>query len=232
MMRATCILLLGAVPAPPKAEPPAEVPPLEGVRVEAIRLTVHSSAVEVLEELSLPASALDREVFVSLPLVELPAAVDVSLLDAEGREACSLLPWRRLPQQVRTTALLHGSPRESGIAFAVRGCPALEAAARVVVRVREAYVRPRGAPAFEWRRALGRAGIEPSPLRHVVARSAAGAPAIRLAEARYYVKDARDGRPSLAVEGDAERPDPAGADPSLVARTPSDRLVVRLTFVP
>ena len=234
-MRAGCILALVALGAPrgvAKPEPPPEAPPLEGVRVEAVKLAVHARALEIVEEISVPAAALEREVFVSLPTVELPSAVDVSLLDAGGAEACTFLPWRRLPQKVRTTALLHGAAHEAGIAFALRGCPALAPSGRVTVRLREAYTRPTG-DVIEWRRALGLASVEPSPLRHIVVAAGPSVKGIARAEARYYrAPQEPDPRPPLFVEGEMTNAEPAAADPALVRRTGADRLLVRVWLTP
>jgi hypothetical protein len=222
-----------ALTAAKKPEPLPEAAPIDGLRVEAIRLVVHARAVEVLEEISFPATALERDVFVSLPIVELPSAVEVSLLDGAGNEVCSDLPWRRLPQKVRTTALLHGAAHESGIAFPLRACAALEPAPRVTVRVREALAKRADARTFEWRRSLGVASVEPSPLRRIVAVRTGEAPEIASVEARYYrAANQADGRPKLFVDGDMQNAEPTAADPALVHRTGADRLLVRLVFMP
>jgi hypothetical protein len=222
-----------ALTAAKKPEPPPEVPPIEGIRVEAIRFVVHARAVEVIEEISVPAASLEREVFVSFPLVELPSAVEVSLLDTAGNEACTDLPWRRLPQKVRTTALLHGAAHETGMAFALRACAALEPGARVTVRMREAFVRSVDTNTFEWRRSLGQASIEPSPLRHLVAVRGGGGPELSAAEARFCRSAQQvDARPPLFVEGEMQNAEPTAADPALVHRTGADRLLVRLRFTP
>jgi hypothetical protein len=235
MMRAVCMLVLGALAVPRanvKPEPPPEAAPLEGVRVEAVRLVVHARAIEVVEEISVPSSALERDVFVSLPSVELPSAFEASLVDAGGAEACAGLPWRRLPQKVRTTALLHGSAHEAGVGFPLRACPALAPSARVVVRVRGAYARPEGS-LVEWRRALGLASVEPSPLRRIVVARGPGVHGVARAEARLYRAGVEgDGRPTLFVEGEMESADPAAADPALVRRTGADRLLVRVWLKP
>lgn len=232
-MRAFVPCLAFVLAAAKKPEPPPEVPPIDAVRVEALRIVVHARAVEVLEEVSVPSAAIDRDVFVSFPLVELPNAVEVSLLDAAGNEACTDLPWRRLPQKVRTTALLHGAPHEAGFAFALRACAALELGARVTVRVREAYARAEGAESFELRRSLGVASVEPSPLRRIVVGRGSNAPRIASAEAHYYRSAGQvDARPALFVEGEIESAEPTAADPALVSRTGADRLLVRLRFTP
>lgn len=222
-----------ALTAAKKPEPPPEVPPIDGLRVEAIRFVVHARAVEILEEISFPATALERDVFVSLPLVELPSALEVSLLDAAGNEVCGDLPWRRLPQKVRTTALLHGAAHETGIAFPLRACAALEPSSRVTVRLREAFPRAPDARTFDWRRSLGLASVEPSPLRRIVLVRTNGAPEILSAEARFYrATNYDDGRPLLFVDGEMQNAEPTAADPALVHRTGNDRLLVRLSFTP
>jgi hypothetical protein len=223
-------LLLGAAKRP---EPPPEAPPLEGVRVDAVRFVVHARAVEVLEDLSVPVAALEREVFVSFPLVELPSAVDVSLVDGAGNEVCTDLPWRRLPQKVRTTALLHGAAHEAGFAFALRSCAALPIAERVTVRVRHAFPVDARAERFEWRRSLGQATVDPAPLRRLVLVRSAGAREVVDAKARFYrTPHEDDPRPELFVEGEMQNAEPTAADPALVRRTGADRLLVRLRFTP
>jgi len=231
MMRVGCMVLV-ALLAAKKSEPPPEVPPLPWVRVEAIRLTVHPRALEVVEDLAVPPDAIEREVFVSLPIAELPTAVEVSLVDASGREICTDLPWRRLPQKVRTTALLHGSAHESGIAFPLRACPLLAPSQGFVVRVREAFART-DRPYIEWRRALSSEGVEPAPLRHVVVTRADRVPEVARVEARVLrsVRD-DDGRPPLFVEGEMANAEPTAVDPALVERTGSDRLRVRVWLTP
>ncbi len=232
-MRLACACAVLALTAAKKPEPPPEVPAIDGIRVEAIRFVVHARAIEVLEEISVPYDAIERDVFVSLPLVELPSAVDVSLLGDDGNEACGDLPWRRLPQKVRATALLHGGPHETGIAFPLRACAALNRSARVTVRVREAFPRSADARTFEWRRSLGLASVEPSPLRRLVARRVSGEADIAFVEARYYTSaQANDGRPALFVEGEIGNAEPTAADPALVRRTGADRLRVRVVFTP
>ena len=231
MMRVWCMGLVGLFAAK-KSEPPPEAPPIDGVRVEAIRLTVHARALEVVEDVAVPAEAIERDVFVSLPLVELPTAIEVSLVDAAGHEVCEGLAWRRLPQKIRTTALLHGSAHESGIAFPLRACASLAANRGFTVRVREAYARSES-PVIDWRRALGSEGIEPVPLRHITVTRSDGVATIAHAEAKFSrsVRD-DDARPVLFVEGELQSADPAAADPALVERTSGDRLRVRVWLTP
>ena len=231
MMRAWCMGFV-ALFAAKKSEPPPEVPPLPWVRIEAIRLTVHPRALEVVEDLAVPPDAIERDVFVSLPVAELPTAVEVSLVDASGREICTDLPWRRLPQKVRTTALLHGSAHESGIAFPLRACPLLVPSAGFIVRVREAFAR-NDRPYVEWRRALSSDGVDPAPLRHVAVARSDRAPEIMRAEARVLrsVRD-DDPRPPLFVAGEMTNAEPTAVDPALLERTRSDRLRVRVWLTP
>ncbi len=229
-MRVLCIsalLLLGA--ATPGGQTEAAL--LENVRIENIRLVVHAQAIEIIEDISMPSSAIEREVFVALPLVALPNALEVSLVDPQGREMCPDLSWRRLPQKTRSAALLHGSAHESGVAFALRACAGMPASERLVVRLREAYVRTPGARVLEWHRSLGQAGVEPSPLVRLKVERGEGVPPIEAVRARFNEGFRRDdSRPLLYVEGDIKNAEPTAADPTLVRRTGSDRLQVRLTF--
>jgi hypothetical protein len=98
--------------------------------------------------------------------------------------------------------------------------------------MREAYTRPVG-DVVEWRRALGLASVEPSPLRRIAVLAGPGVRGVVRAEARFY-RPARedDGRPPLFVEGERTNAEPTAADPALVHRTGTDRLLVRVWLTP